>query len=345
MKRRTHLLLIALGCTALALTATGCGEKDSSQGAEVEEGPRVHGLTPAQAAQPVAKIGDTTITLGQFAEELASKGSFVRARYNSPERRRELLDQMIRFELLAQEAERRGYHELPEVERAKKQMMIRRLLEERFGKDGPESIPDEDVRAYYEANRSEFQTPQQVRASHIRIKDRRTALRVLAQVLADPNDLRLFRRLAEEHNTDPETRERFGDLRYFSRPEERTENEPEVPVPVAEAAFSIGRIGGIHPELVEVDGHYHIVKLTGRRAPMRRTLEEADRPIRNRLHRERREAALQELLERLRNEDDVEVSFEALDEVRLNLPEGDVPTLNPQHAPAPVLTPPTKAAR
>lgn len=354
MNRRLSFLVAAsLGLSGgAAFWAVGCGDDASpttgSAAANGESTTRVHGLTEEEARQPLVKVGDRTITLGDFANELASKGSFVRTRYNSPERRREFLDQMIRFELLAQEAERRGYDDLPEVARAKKQMMIRRFLEERFDQNGPESIPAEDVRAYYEAHPNEFHTPEQVRASHIQIRDRATAQRVLQQILASPDDLRLFRSLVEQHTTDEETRPRFGDLRFFSRPSERTETDPDVPAAVAEAAFSIDRIGGVYPELVQTERGFHIVKLTGRRAAMHRTLEEAERPIRNRLHRERREQAIQALIDELRAESDVEENFDVLREVRLDLPEGNSPTvLNPQLDPngSHQFVPPTKTPR
>lgn len=323
----------AVASAGLAI-GMGCGDDDAdTTETPPEEVERVHGLTPEQARQTLAKIGDTEITVGEFANELASKGSFIRTRYNSPERRREFLDQMIRFELLAQEAMRRDLDDLPEVQRTRKQMMIRQLLEERFDQGGPEAIPMEDVRRYYEEHRSEFNTPEQVRASHIQVADRATAERVLAQLREAPSDLRLYRRLAEQHNTDEATEDRFGDLRFFSRPSERTENEPEVPAAVAEAAFSIERIGEFHPEVVRTDQGWHIVKLTGRRAAMHRSLEEAERPIRNRLFRDRREQAIQELIDELRAEADVEENLDVLGEVQLDLPEGDSPTTNPQLVP------------
>lgn len=334
MQRRLSLLLVA----SLGLSAVGCGGDDTANESRPtdEDAPRVHGLTEAEASQTLVKVGDSTITLGDFANELASKGSFIRTRYSSPERRREFLDQMIRFELLAQEAARRGYDELPPVQRSAKQMMIRRFLEERFEQGGPEGIPDEDIRAYYDSHQSEFRTPRQVRASHIQVRDRATAQRVLTQILAAPNDLRLFRRLAEQHNADTETQGSFGDLRFFSHPSERTENEPDIPAPIAEAAFAIDRIGGIHPELVRTEAGYHIVKMTGRRAPMHRSLEEADRPIRSRLYRQRREEAIQQLITELRAESDVEEHFEVLGELRLDIPEGGSPTVtHPQFEIAP----------
>lgn len=333
MRRRLLSLLLASGLASATILAVGigCGEDDPGTGAPPtttpDDGPRTHGLTEAEAARVIAKVGDVEITLGDVATELASKGSFIRARYQSPERRREFLDQMIRFELLAQEAERRGYADLPEVQRTRKQVMVRRFLTERFEGGGPETISDEDVRAYYESHQSEFHTPAQIRASHIRCRDRATAQRVLRELMAAPNDLRLYRQLADQHNTDPETRERFGDLQFFSRPDERQEGEPVLPPEVVEAAFSIERIGGLHPEVVRSADGWHVVKLTGRRAAMHRTLEEADNPIRNRLFRERREAAIQQLLAELRAEADVEEDLSALADVRLDLPEGDSPTV------------------
>ncbi|HEY8430686.1 MAG TPA: peptidylprolyl isomerase [Sandaracinaceae bacterium] len=335
-RRLTPWLLASL--VLAGASALGCGDDQASTETPAEgdsQGERVHGLTEAQRREPLAVIGERTITVGEFADELASKGSFIRARYASPERRREFLDQMIRFELLAQEARRRGYHALPEVERTRKQMMIRRFLEERFDRGGPESIPEEEVRAYYEQHRSEFHTPEQVRASHIQVRDRATAQRILQQLLASPNDLRLYRQLADQHNTDQETRDRFGDLRFFSRPSERAEGEPDVPPEVAEAAFRIERIGGIYPEVVRSQRGYHVVKLTGRRAPMHRSFEEAERPIRDRLYRQRREEAIQRLVDELRAEADVEENLDLLGEVRLDLPEGDSPTIrHPQLEPA-----------
>lgn len=312
----------------------GSASASSAPGGELR-----YGLTPDQASQVLAKIGDREITVGEFAEKIASKGPFLRARYNSPERRRELLDQMIRFELLAQEADRAGYDELPEVQRTRKQVLIRRFLKTQYeDRIRIEDISDEEVRAYYEAHRDEFNKPEQVRASHILIKSRPTAQRVLRQILDNPNDIRLFRELAERHNEDPETRDRFGDLRFFSRPEERQQDEPDVPPEVARAAFSIAVIGGVYPELVQSERGFHIVKLTGRRAALHRTLEEAARPIRHRLWRERRERAVEELVQRLRQEADVQEDLSLLAEVRIPQADGSFPTERP--LPAPEALPP-----
>ncbi|UJR79732.1 peptidylprolyl isomerase [Sandaracinus amylolyticus] len=343
-------LLILLALSALGSIALACGDDGDTPATTTQTGTSAeptlrHGLTEAQAAETLAKIGDRTITVGEFADEIASKGPFLRARYNSPERRRELIDQMVRFELLAQEADREGFDDLPDVQRTRKQILIRRFLKQQYeDRIQLSDVSDEDVRRYYEAHRGEFNKPEQVRASHILIRNRATAERVLRQVLEDPTNVRAFRELAERHNEDPETRDRFGDLRFFSRPEERQPEDPAVPDEVARAAFSITTIGGVHGELVQTERGFHIVKLTGRRAALSRSLEEATRPIRHRLWRERREQAVEELVTRLRGEADVEENLDLLSQVHIDAP-ADATPMQPSTPEPSTPTPPTAPRR
>ncbi len=325
MNRRLAVLLALSTVGSIALACSGEGEGAGSGGGS-GEGPRVHGLTEAEAAQTLAKIGDHTITVGEFAEEIANKGPFLRTRYNSPERRRELLDQMVRFELLAQEADARGFDDAPEVQRTRKQILIRRFLKQEYeDRIQPSDVTDDEVRAYYEAHPAEFHQPEQVRISHILFEREADATRVLRQIQASPSDVRLFRQLAEQYDTDPTTRDHFGEVGFFSRPAERRESEPVVPEEVATAAFSMETIGAVYPEVVHSARGYEIIKLTGRRAALDRTLDESSRPIRNRLWRERREHEIEALVERLTAEADVEEHLDVLDQIHIDVPAGDVP--------------------
>ncbi len=329
MRSRLAVLLMLSTIASVALACSGTDEPSTGG----HDGPRVHGLTEAEAAATLAKIGDHEITVGEFAEEIANKGPFLRARYNSPERRRELLDQLVRFELLAQEAHAQGFDALPDVQRTRKQLMIRRFLEEEYEERlQPSDITDDEVRTFYEAHPREFHQPEQVRASHILFATEAQATRVLRQILASPTDVRLFRSLAEQHNTDAATRDRFGDLGFFARPEEAGPGAA-VPAEVAAAAFSLGTIGAVSPAVVHSANGWHIVKLTGRRAALDRSLAEASRPIRQRLLRERRESGIADLVTRLRSEADVEEHLDLLSQIHLELPEGSFPPV-PADAPS-----------
>lgn len=269
----------------------------------------------------LVKVGGKTITLGEFADRLSEQSPYLRARYNSPERRREFLDNLVRFELLAAEARERGYDKLPDVEHTRRQMMIQELMREEFeGKIRPEDVTDAEVRAYYEAHPEEFHQPEQVRASVILIRDAAAARRVRAQLEQRGADIAVFRDLAARHNEDAATKDRFGDLRFFSRPAERAPGEPEVEPAVAEAAFSLAQIGDVAPSVIETPRGFFIVKLTGRRPALARSLEEASRPIRNRLWREKREAAVDAFIAGLRRSTDVQVHDEALADVHIDVP-------------------------
>ncbi len=350
---------MALLSTALSIGAViGCGDdQEDGQGAGANAGHEEtarHGLTAEQAGEVLVKIGDTTITAGEFADQLAAQSPYLQARYNSPERRREFLDNLVRFELLAKEAERRGHMDNPEVVRSAKQVMIDRMMADMFEEQGLASdVSEDDIRRYYDEHHDDFNKPEQVRASHILIKNRALAQRVLTEAQAHAEDVGFFRRSSEQYNEDPATRGRFGDLQFFSRPGEASTDEPPVPDAVRTAAFTIEQIGGIYPDLVESPEGFHILKLTGRRAALHRPLEEARRPIQNRLARELRDRRVEEFVTRLRHDAHVEIDESALAEIHVDIPEGGAsptvehelpPTAPPTPAPAPAPTKaPTKA--
>src|SRR5690606_21551027 len=102
---------------------------------------------------PLARIDDVTITVGDFLDRLEAQSPYIRARYNSVEQRRELLDALIRYELLAREAIRRGLDRDPDAVRAMKTVMIQKLMKaELEGQARPDQIPEEELRAAYDAD-------------------------------------------------------------------------------------------------------------------------------------------------------------------------------------------------
>jgi peptidyl-prolyl cis-trans isomerase C len=316
-------LIVAL----LAAVAAGCGKKKQEAGfdqAETAESARaVHGLTAEQASQVLVKVGDRTITVGEFAERLADQSPYLRARFRSSEHRREFLDNMVRFELLSIEAEKRGYHQSPEVKKIRDQKMVQRMMKKFFDEGGEKisDIKEEEIKAYYEQNRHEYHKPEQVRASHILFKNKQQAQKVLRQLRNARGDVRLFRELAAKNSIEEKTRQNGGDLRFFSRPSQKTSHEPEVPDSVRQAAFSIKDKGGVHPSVVASEQGFHVVQLTDRRRAYDRSLEEARRSIQNHLWRERREKAIDAFVQQLREKAKVEEHPELLDQIRVDLPE------------------------
>src|SRR5581483_10691128 len=100
-----------------SLSAAGCKHPSAEdKPVPAEAAPAATGLTPEQAGQVLARVGEHTITLGDYAAALEHLSRFDRMRYQAPERRRELLEEMVEVELLADEARERGYDKDPVVE-------------------------------------------------------------------------------------------------------------------------------------------------------------------------------------------------------------------------------------
>ena len=273
----------------------------------------VVGCTKAgrQAAVPegdvAAKVGDRVITVSELQAELNEKSAFVRTRYSRPEQKRAYLENRIRTEVLAIEAEKLGYDKDPDVVRVMKQEMISRFLHREIDSQlAPEKIPAKEVRAYFDDHQDQYSRPAEVRARQIVLADGALAQSVLAlaQKLA-PGDDKGFQKLVDKHSEDPAHKARGGDLMFFS------ENDPRIPGPVATAAFRLETVGDISP-VVEVDGKLHILRLMEKRAGYQRALSDVEPQIRQHLVRQQRKARLRALLDDARAKADIQINEEAL---------------------------------
>lgn len=298
----------------------------------------------ARRAKVVAKVGDVTITVGDVEDAVHQQSPLLQVRYRDPAKLRELAESMVRFELLAREAARAGLDQDPEVVRVAKQNAVQQLIRRDFDESiTPDTIPEDDVRAYYEAHPEEFTRAELRRASHIQVATRAEAERLLTK--AREADARGFRELAREHSQDTETRLRGGDLRYFdARGRSRNPADPEVAEPLARAAFALAESGDVS-EPVQVGERWSIVKLTGIRPAEHRSYEQAAPNIRLRLWRERRQKALEELVSRLRRSRGVEPSYELLRQIQLDpSPREDAEPRGPEPAGATANGPEKSAA-
>ncbi len=308
--------------------------RDAAVAATSDGGPRREDpcdiLEPAQRSLVVARVGDQTLTLCDFAKRINSQNPYLRARFTAPEQRRALLQSWLDSELLAAEARERHLDDAPEVRRSVTMQLARQLEREvRNGIPQPE-VSDAEVRAYFEAHRSEYETEAQVRASQIAFATRAEAEAVLAELRAHPDDDGLFRERARRLSTDTASRAADGDMGFFGR-----SGGPGVEPEVASAAFGLTRTGELTVVVESAHGGanrapgFHVVRLTARRDAIHRTLEDETRRIRGRLLRDKRdaaeEAAMRALVERLRGSSTVQIDEAALARVTVSPPPGSVP--------------------
>lgn len=129
-------------------------------------------------------------------------------------------------------------------------------------------IPTDDQLAIYlEANISQYDTPENIHASHILVPDEAVAQDIYEQLLAGAD----FAELASEHSMDLNNKDQGGDLDWFGR---------GVMVPeFEEAAFAL-EVGEISPP-VQTQFGYHIIQLIDRRAASTPTLDDIKDEVRD----------------------------------------------------------------
>jgi peptidyl-prolyl cis-trans isomerase C len=266
---------------------------------------------PEELAQTLAKIDDVVITVGEFQDRINKQSPYVRKNYASLEKRKEFLDNLVRFEVLAKEAQKRGLDKDAEVVRTMKQVMIQKLLKDEFDKLKVEDITDGECKKYYDAHPEEFNKPEEVRVASILVKDLSAAKKVLADARVKGVDNQGFRTLVSEHSIDQATKDRGGDLRYFDA------NTKEIPKEIVEAAFKLNNIGD-NSEPVRTPQGYAVLKLTGRRKALVRTFDEVKQQIRNRIYRDKRQDSMEVFVKNLREKATITIDEAKLARVQID---------------------------
>ena len=307
-------------------------------------------------SQVVAKVDDTVITVAEFQDRVNKQSPFVRARYTTTEKKKEYLDSLIRFEVMANEARRRGYDEDPEVLRVMKQQMISKFLQKDFeSKLKVEDVPDADVEKYYKDHPAEFNQKDEVRVSEVVAKDKPKADKAYAEAKALPKggpaamaptpEQKQFKDIVAKYSEDEDAKQRGGDLGFFDKETTR------YPKPVVEASFKLAEVGDVTPPF-KTDKGWTVVRLTQKRPGFNRPLAEVKRQIQQRLFRDTRSKAMDNFVAELKKKSNIEVNEANLSKVVIDTgtgaggpPGGPGMSLGaPQMAP-PMPPPGTPAAR
>ena len=268
----------------------------------------------ADLSQVVAKVEDSVITVGDFQERINKQSPFIRARYTTVEKKKEFLDNLIRFEVMANEAKRRGYDKDPEVLRVMKQQMISKFLQKDFeSKLKVEDVPDADVEKYYKDHPDEFNRKDEIRVAEILVKDKSKADKAFAEAkalpkTAGPGDQKSFRDLVTKYSEDEDSKARGGDLAFFAK------DSTTYPKPIVDAAFTLTDVGQVAPP-IKTDKGWAIIKLTQKRPGFSRPLPEVKRQIQQRLFRDVRTKAMDAFIADLKKKSNIELHEENLGKI------------------------------
>jgi peptidyl-prolyl cis-trans isomerase C len=214
-------------------------------------------------------------------------------------RKKEFLEEIINDTLLYQEALRTGRDKDQDVqkviEQARQKILIARLLKDRV--DDEIGITDEEVIEYYNNNENLYMTPEIMRVSHILVPKQEAAEAILSELMKGAS----FDELARAKSVDP-TAQRGGDIGYFPKGQLMPKFED------ACAQLEIGEISGV----VKTKLGYHVIRLTDRRKPELRPLEQVEDDIRSRLREIERQELFNGMLNDLKSKTKIEVDQKVL---------------------------------
>jgi len=173
------------------------------------------------------------------------------------------------------------------------QLYIQRLLEKSVW-SGIE-VSDNEIRDYYDNNINQFETGEQVKASHILVETEAEAEKILSQLKSGSD----FEELAEEHSTCPSGAE-GGDLGYFAHGAMVPEFE--------EVAFAM-KVGEVS-DIVETQFGYHIIKLTAMKEGGIAGFDEVKEELTQQLVIGKQRATEEVYINQLKSKAEIEILFE-----------------------------------
>jgi parvulin-like peptidyl-prolyl isomerase len=277
-------------------------------------------LAPEEAAKVIARVGDRTITVGSYVAALEHMDAFDRMRYQSPERRKELLAEMVDVMLLADEARARGYDKDPLTEQEIREVLREAMLKKaREDVPAPSEIADDEVRLYYETHKPDFRDPERRRVSAIVLPGEAGARALLET--AEKASPAQWGELVRTKSIEPQAQanapaDLAGDLGFVAPPGDPRGENARVPEEVRAAVFEIPKVGDVLPRPVKAGKGFYIVKLASKTEPHERSLQEAERMIRVKLSQNKAGEREDRLLDELRQQFPVHIDENALVQIK-----------------------------
>jgi peptidyl-prolyl cis-trans isomerase C len=289
----------------------------------------------AADAKPVAHVGSESVSADTLSACIAKIPDFQRAALaDSPSKlKRQVLDTFVIPDLLyAQEAERLKIGGRVAVQNQQRDVlraaMDRELHQETRAKA---PVTTDDIRAYFDVNRSRFETPRRVRIWRILSDDEALAKKVIVDSKA-VDGIQRWSQYARESSLDKATHLRNGDL-GFVHPDGDTDTPTLRVDPALFAAADQLKDGEIAAQPIREGLHWAVIWRRGSMKAISRSLEQEQGSIRQVLERQRVEQARDALLGELHTKYVSALNEAALENVRFDsdgIPAHDT-TLSPSH--------------
>ena len=267
----------------------------------------------------VATVNGVPVPASLFHREIQLRGGHIPGRFETEEEKESLLDEVLHFELVAQEAEKLNYHQHPEIVHAYKKLLVskyrRELIDDKLKKL---AITPKEVEDYYQNHRSRYEIPVMARAALIFLQTgddrqnwRQTAKLVRQLAVESAPEEPSFGSLARQYSDDVKTKYRGGALAWMSRSSTIYDLAPQV----VDAVFDLEEQGAISPWIETARGVY-LLKLMDLRPARIRPLEAVRIQIETDLQASKRKEWFDRFYRNLKDNAEIEIDRKMLASVQ-----------------------------
>jgi foldase protein PrsA len=175
-------------------------------------------------------------------------------------------------------------------------------------------IAQSDIKAYLDKNHTTLDKPEQVRARHILVADEKTAQLVETQLKAGGK----FEALAKQYSTDPSSKDKGGELGFFSKGQM---------VPAFESAAFTQPLKVVGPPVKSPFG-YHIIEVEEKKPPMIATPQNSGDQVKETLMHQQEQTLIPTFMQNLRRQATITIEDPLLKDALPPLPP-EQPTASP----------------
>ncbi len=267
LKRSPIALLAAFGLLAVGMSYA----QDSKAPA----------AAPVAAKPPKITVNGITIPVSRFA--IMTQQAAGQGQADNPQVQAQIKDNLIKGEVVAQEAMKAGMDKSPEVieqlDFVKQQLLVRAYVAD-YMKKNP--IKDEALKAEYNKAKS-AEGDKEYKAQHILVEDEKDAKNLIAQIKKGGN----FDKLAKEKSKDAGSKDQGGKLEWTM--------PGNFVKPFSDAMVKLKK-GEMTQEPVKTPYGYHIIKLEDTRGAKVPTFDE----VKDKIRQSQQQAMMTKLLDDLR---------------------------------------------
>ena len=270
----------------------------------------VTGTLAAEETNPVlGKTGDFILREADLDRILASQPTAVQKRFqDDPQQRFSLIREILIKKAVVAKAKKEGFDRKPDIKEQLSYVFDNYIAQEYLAKvvTAAVTVPEEDLKKYYQEHEKDFLLPEQITVRHILIaatketkpeekEKARTRMETILQRLNKGDD---FSKLASEVSEDQNSAPKGGELAPITLGKTNSEE-------FEKAAFALkaGQTSGI----VATSYGFHIIKMDGRQEEKIAPFSDARGFIYNKLKTEREQKKAQEFIEQTAKDAGLEV--------------------------------------